>query len=171
MALLSGFIRRAPVRQTVFGLEDGIVSTLGVIVGIAAGTNSRRIVIISAFVVVMVESLSMAAGTFLSDRSEMEVEKEKGTKVFRKPLVGSMYMGLSYVIGGFVSILPFFFTDPAPAIIPSIMISILALFIVGFVKGKIADIDPFKSGLEMSLISISAAVLGYVIGKLVGAEI
>ena len=71
-----------------------------------------------------------------------------------------------YIFGGIVSILPFFFFEPFAAILPAVVVSIVALFSVGFIKGKIAKIDPIKSGLEMSLVSLSAAALGYLVGKL-----
>lgn len=65
---LSGFFREA-----VFGLGDGMVSTLGAITGIAIGTGSRFVVLLSGLVVIAVESLSMAAGTYLSSKSEREI--------------------------------------------------------------------------------------------------
>lgn len=63
------------IRDVIFGLEDGMVSTLGVIVGIAAGTANRSVVLFSGAVVVLVEALSMSAGTYLSTKSEKELEQ------------------------------------------------------------------------------------------------
>ena len=160
-----------PIRETIFGLEDSIVSTLGVAVGIAAGTDSRYIVILSALVVIVVESLSMSAGTYLSNKSEMELELASGRGGFlaRRHLVArsvtdSLFMGISYIIGGFISVLPFFILQPAAAILPSATISITALFFIGYTKGCLAKINPLRSGLEMSLVSLTAALLGYLIG-------
>ncbi|OGD71740.1 hypothetical protein A3A84_03215 [Candidatus Collierbacteria bacterium RIFCSPLOWO2_01_FULL_50_23] len=162
-----------PVRETIFGLEDSIVSTLGVVVGIAAGTDSRYIVLLSAIVVVVVESLSMGAGTYLSNKSQMEIERAQGKsgflrdrKIVAKSVTDSVFMAVSYILGGLTSVLPFFFLSPRDAIIPSVLISVLTLFYVGFAKGKMARINPFKSGLEMSTISLTAAGLGFVVGKL-----
>ncbi len=61
------------LREAVFGLEDGIVSTLGALVGIAIGTQDRFVVVLSGLVIIAVESLSMAAGSYLSSKSEREV--------------------------------------------------------------------------------------------------
>ena len=47
-----------PTREIIFGLEDGIISTLGVLVGIAIGTNNKSLIILSGVVVIFVESLS-----------------------------------------------------------------------------------------------------------------
>lgn len=162
-----------PYRETIFGLEDSIVSTLGVVVGIAAGTDSRYIVLLSALVVIIVESLSMGAGTYLSNKSQMEIDLAEGKRGFlgdRHVIVqsvsDSLFMAASYILGGLVSVLPFFFLAPRDAIIPSILVSVLTLFYIGFVKGKIARINPYKSGLEMSLVSLTAALLGYLVGKI-----
>ncbi|HBF67393.1 MAG TPA: hypothetical protein DDW36_03145 [Candidatus Magasanikbacteria bacterium] len=65
------------VREVVFGLEDGMVSTLGVITGIAVGTQNQFVVILSGFVLIAVEALSMGAGSYLSSKSVKEVEERK----------------------------------------------------------------------------------------------
>lgn len=156
---------RFPVRETIFGLEDSIVSTLGIVVGIAAGTDNRYIVILSALVVVVVESLSMSAGTYLSNKSQMEITHQQGG-IVKKSITDSFYMGISYILGGFISVLPFFFLHPASAVLPSVAISVITLYMVGYIKGRAAGINRIKSGLEMSVVSLSAAGLGYLVGKL-----
>jgi vacuolar iron transporter family protein len=61
------------IRDLVFGLEDSLVSTLGVVIGMAAGTADRELVILSGLVLVAVEAVSMAAGSFLSSKSHREM--------------------------------------------------------------------------------------------------
>ena len=61
------------LRVLVFGIEDGIVSTTGAVIGIAAGAHDRKVVILSGIVIVIVEALSMAAGTFLSSKSQKQL--------------------------------------------------------------------------------------------------
>ncbi len=68
---MPGFIR-SKLRDAVFGMQDGSVSTLGALTGIAAGTQSSAIVILSGLVIVTVESLSMAAGSYLSATSQRQ---------------------------------------------------------------------------------------------------
>lgn len=65
------------LRDTIFGLEDGMISTLGAITGIAVGVRDHTIVLLSGIVVICVESISMTAGTFLASRSHMESLKKK----------------------------------------------------------------------------------------------
>ncbi len=68
----SGDIMRTRIRDAVFGTQDGLISTLGALTGIAAGTQDPRAVVIAGFVIVAVESLSMAAGSYLSSKSQRE---------------------------------------------------------------------------------------------------
>ena len=63
---------RTRLRDAVFGTQDGLISTLGALTGIAAGTRSGETVVIAGFVIVAVESLSMAAGSYLSSKSQRE---------------------------------------------------------------------------------------------------
>ncbi|MFZ5365528.1 MAG: VIT1/CCC1 transporter family protein [Patescibacteria group bacterium] len=75
---MKGFSKKLfdQIRNVVFGVEDGLISTLGVLTGIAGGTNNRAVIILSGFVIILVEASSMAAGTFLSSKSENQA-KEK----------------------------------------------------------------------------------------------
>ncbi len=155
-----------PVREVIFGLEDSLVSTLGVVIGIATGTQNRQLVILSAVVVIVVESLSMTAGTYLSNKSEMEVAHKSASASTHKSLYNSLFMGVFYVLGGLISVTPFLFLSVHSAIIPSVILSFIVLFIIGYVKGSVAGINKIKSGLEMSLVSLAAASVGYLIGRI-----
>lgn len=63
---------RERLREAVFGTQDGLLSTLGALTGIAKGTQSASAVVIAGVVIVVVESLSMAAGSYLSSKSQRE---------------------------------------------------------------------------------------------------
>ncbi len=63
---------RNRLRDAVFGTQDGLISTLGALTGIAEGTRDRTAVVIAGLVIVTVESLSMAAGSYLSSKSHRE---------------------------------------------------------------------------------------------------
>ncbi len=65
------------IREVVFGMEDGMVSTLGSVTGIAVGSGSHSTVVLAGLVIVAVESISMGIGSYLSNRSEEEVSARK----------------------------------------------------------------------------------------------
>jgi len=60
------------LRDIVFGLEDGMVSTLGAITGIAIGSQNHFTVLLAGFVIITVESISMGIGSYISNRSDRD---------------------------------------------------------------------------------------------------
>lgn len=67
-----GDLIRGRIRDAVFGTQDGLISTLGALTGIAVGTQDGRVVVLAGLVIIVVESLSMAAGSYLSSKSHRE---------------------------------------------------------------------------------------------------
>jgi len=65
------------LREVVFGMEDGMVSTLGSITGIAVGSGNQSTVLLAGSVIIAVESISMGIGSYLSNKSEEEMKKRK----------------------------------------------------------------------------------------------
>lgn len=63
------------VREVVFGMEDGMVSTMGAITGIAVGSGNHFIVVLAGLVIISVESISMGVGSYLSSKSQKEVNE------------------------------------------------------------------------------------------------
>src|SRR3989344_7305440 len=63
------------IREIVFGMEDGLVSTMGAVTGIAAASQNHFIVILSGVVIIAVESISMGVGSYLSTKSERAMEE------------------------------------------------------------------------------------------------
>ena len=61
------------IREVVFGIEDGMVSTLGAITGIAIGSGDLFTVILAGVVIIAVESISMGIGSYLANRTEDDV--------------------------------------------------------------------------------------------------
>jgi len=64
------------MREFVFGMEDGTVSTFGSITGIALATRDPFTVILAGTVIIGVESISMSVGSYLSTKSEKEIHKK-----------------------------------------------------------------------------------------------
>ena len=65
------------IREIVFGMEDGMVSTLGAVTGIAIGSQNHFMVVFSGVVIIAVESISMGIGSYLSNQSEYEVNQRR----------------------------------------------------------------------------------------------
>ena len=61
------------MREIVFGMQDGMVSTLGAVTGIAVGSGDIFVVLLSGIAIIAVESISMGIGSYTSSRSEKKL--------------------------------------------------------------------------------------------------
>jgi VIT1/CCC1 family predicted Fe2+/Mn2+ transporter len=83
------------------------------------------------------------------------------------PFQVALTMGGSFLVGALPPILPYFFIpDPHSAIWAAILFSVVFLFFAGAVKTKLTRVKPLRSGLEMTLLGIAAASVGYGLGWL-----
>ncbi|MBV8068163.1 MAG: VIT1/CCC1 transporter family protein [Candidatus Eremiobacteraeota bacterium] len=65
--------RRRNIREIVFGMQDGILTTLGIITGVGVAEGERAAVFISGFLALLAGALSMGVGEYLGRKSEREV--------------------------------------------------------------------------------------------------
>jgi VIT1/CCC1 family predicted Fe2+/Mn2+ transporter len=65
--------RSRSVREIVFGVQDGILTTLGIVTGVGVATQHRGVVVVSGFLALLAGALSMGAGEYLGGKSEREV--------------------------------------------------------------------------------------------------
>lgn len=65
------------VREVVFGLEDSLVSTVGTITGVAVGTHDAFVVMLTGIILIFVEAVSMAAGSYLSSKSASDLYENR----------------------------------------------------------------------------------------------
>ena len=63
------------IREIVFGVQDGMVSTLGAVTGVAVGTGNIPTIILAGVAIIAVESVSMAIGSYVSSDSEEKLSR------------------------------------------------------------------------------------------------
>ncbi len=158
------------LRNFVFGVEDSLVSTVGLLSGIAAVNTPRTTILLTGTVLIFVEAFSMAAGSFLTEHSVEDYLHEK-SGVNRRSLRGGLAMFLSYFISGFIPLLPYLFFETPLGLVVSIIVSLFALFILSLISAKMANVKPFRVAVRMLLIGGVAIVVGITIGKLLWANL
>lgn len=149
-------------RSVMFGLQDGLVSTTGVVVGISVGVSDQAIIILASFVAISVEASSMAAGEYSSEKAVHELDKRHRHK--DDLIIGAILMFFSYMLAGLVPILPFLIFPVGLARVISIAAAMISLFIIGYLKGKIVKEQAFRSAWEMLVIGGLATAIGLVVG-------
>jgi len=83
----------------------------------------------------------------------------------------AVVVGFAAILGSLVPLIPFFLTgrDILLGIVGSMIVSAIALFVIGWYKGKATIGRPARSGTQMLLIGIVSALAGFGIAFLVGA--
>ncbi len=61
------------IREALFGMQDGIVSTLAIVTAVGAATGDRFNVLIAGIASALAGLFSMAAGEYLSSKSQREI--------------------------------------------------------------------------------------------------
>jgi len=61
------------IRDFVFGMEDGLVSNLGLVLGVAAGGGDASTIVLAGAASMFAGAFSMSAGSYLSSKSQREV--------------------------------------------------------------------------------------------------
>lgn len=159
---------KSSIREIIFGLEDSLVTSLGTVTGVAVGTQNTFAILLSGVVVIFTSVMSMSAGSYLSSKA---TEQASGS-VFKKhywfhhSFRAAWVMGLFYLLGGFIPLLPYFPLSPQKAIFPSILLTAFALFLIGSWSAHFTKRKKVRSGLEMVFISLGAALIGSIIGQI-----
>jgi VIT1/CCC1 family predicted Fe2+/Mn2+ transporter len=218
------------LRAAVLGANDGLVSNLSLVMGVAGASLSGHGILITGLAGLLAGACSMALGEWLSVQSsrelyqrQIQIEKQeleanpeeeqeelaliyqsKGLPQERaKELAGHIIqasgsaldtlsreeLGIDpeelggsaweasitsfflFAAGAIVPVLSFIFLTGASAVIVSIAISALGLFVIGAAITLMTGRSVLYSGMRMVIFGLAAAALTYGIGRLIGVSI
>ena len=155
------------LRNFVFGVEDSLVSTVGLISGIAIASVPRQTILLTGLVLIFVEAVSMAAGSFLSEHSaEGYLKRNKAS--LKIPVKKSAIMFFSYFIAGFIPLFPYLLFSVSSALLYSVSSSIIALLLLGALSARLTRTNVLREALEMAVIGGIAIAVGLIVGRLLG---
>ena len=159
------------LRDFILGAQDGIVNVLGLVLGVAAATFNTEIVLVSGIAGLVAESISMGAVAYTSSKAAhdyFKVKKEKKEEnVYKNPAGIALFVFLATIFGSIIPVIPFFLMPVKEGIFASVALCGLVLFAIGMIKGKLTT-DGWKSGFEMLIIGLVAALAGYFIVLILG---
>lgn len=140
-----------------FGLTSGIITTLGLIVGLHSGTHSEKVIIAGILVIAIADALSDALGIHISEESNKKrTPKEIWESTF-STFLSKLIVALSFI-------LPISFFALTPAIIMSIAWGLLLIGFFSFYIAKQKQQKPHIVVLEHLLIAILVIIITHYIG-------
>ena len=145
------------VGSMVLGLNDALVELTGSLAGFAFALQNTRLIALSGLIVGISATFSMASSEFLSARSEGRTDALKSCT----------YTGVAYLVAVVLLVLPYLLLTQYVYALLCMLLVVVAI-IAGFTYyTSVAQDQPFGSRFgEMALISISVAVLSFVVGIL-----
>ena len=151
-------------RNFIFGVEDSLVSTVGLVAGVAAAGVGRTTVLATGVILIFVEAFSMGVGSFLSESSAQEYRH--GSNDNHRSSRSATIMFGSYFVAGFIPLSPYIFLPERFTFWTSIILSVVALFLLGFASGRVSKSSLLKTGLRMALLGGLAIAIGVSIGAI-----
>lgn len=141
----------------VLGLNDALVELTGAIAGVTFALANTRLVALTGIITGISATFSMTASNYLAERAD------NNPKAFKS----SIYTGMAYLITVALLVLPYLLLPIDMYVLAfAIMIATVILIIMFFnYYISVAKEEPFlKNFATMAIISLSVAVISYVIG-------
>lgn len=167
------------IRNIFLGLNDGLVEILGAVSGFFAAFGDPASVLIAGSTVAAAGALSMAAGAYVASSSEAEVRETEterrrflgeavaGGGAAGTPLASALLVGVSYLAGAFVPVVPVLIG--AKTILPSLLTAGSVIVVVSTLLAFLSGMD-VRRRILMNLGIMAAAVgITYGIGILTKA--
>jgi len=151
------------VRNFIFGVEDSLVSTVGLLSGIAVAHASIKTIITTGTVLIAVEALSMGIGSYLSEQSVAEYRSQRN---WREPAIAGTIMMFSYLLAGLIPLSPYIALTGNQAFWGSIASSLISLLILGFLSARLLNGKVWRNSLRMLAFGGLAILIGTAVGSL-----
>jgi VIT1/CCC1 family predicted Fe2+/Mn2+ transporter len=166
------------VRNVFIGLNDGLVEILGAVSGFFAAFGSAGAVLTAGVTVAVAGALSMAAGAYVAAGSEAEVrETEEERRRFLgeagraeetdPPLASALVVGLGYVAGALVPLLPVLFG--ASGMLPTVLAAGTTVVVVSAIVAFLSGMNLRRRIVLNLVITGMAVAVTYAIGLLTRA--
>ena len=98
-----------------------------------------------------------------------QVQEELGIgEVDMSPMREAWVTGVATAIGAVIPVAPFFFTSGMTAIVLSFTVAMLSHFLVGAARSVFTGRGVFRSGLDMFVVGLGVAIVGYFTGEWIG---
>jgi VIT1/CCC1 family predicted Fe2+/Mn2+ transporter len=129
-----------------------------------------RVIVIAGAINAIAGVLSMSMGTYLSSKAERDVAASLNGGApppdARSPLRDAAVMAAAYALGAVVPLLPFTIgvLSRSVAVALAVVLTGVALFLLGVGKAAVSHQQRVRSGVEMLLLASAAGVAGYLLG-------
>jgi len=150
-------MKDSAIKGISFGLTSGIITTLGMMIGLYAGTKSRLVVVGGILSIAVADSFSDALGIHISEESEKK-------KTEKQVWISTIATFISKFVFASLFIIPVILLKLATAIWVSITAGLILLAGLSYVIAREKGDNPLFVILEHLLIAVVVIVITYYVG-------
>jgi VIT1/CCC1 family predicted Fe2+/Mn2+ transporter len=140
-----------------FGLTSGIITTLGLMVGLHSGTHSKLVVLGGILAIAVADAFSDALGIHISEESE-------GKHATKEVWESTISTFLSKFVFALTFIIPVLLFNLSTAVVISVIWGLLLLGILSFGLAREQKAESWKVVMEHLIIALAVIVLTYSVG-------
>jgi VIT1/CCC1 family predicted Fe2+/Mn2+ transporter len=145
-----------------FGLTSGIITTLGLMVGLHSGTHSKLVVIGGILTIAIADAFSDALGIHMSEESE----NKHTTREIWESTISTFLSKFAFAL---IFIVPLLLFQLSTAIIVSVICGLSLLGVFSFYLAKEQKTKPWKMVIEHLIIALVVIVITHYVGDWVGS--
>ena len=143
-----------------FGLTSGIITTLGLIVGLNSAANSKAVILGGIITIAIADAFSDSLGIHISEESEGHPDNQVWEATI-STFLSKLIFALTFVI-------PVYFLPLETAITASLIWGFSALGIFSYYIANKKNMNPWKSVGEHVTLAVIVIVLTSFIGQWIG---
>jgi len=153
-----------------FGIVDGVITILGVVIGIATATQNSGAVLIAGLVAGLANAFGNSFGFYASELAERAEHMQENQHVssMTETRRGTLLAFAHSIASTIVIVTPFTILGLRHAMIASLIVALALLFGVGAVVGRLSHASPWKFAIRYVLLGLAGATLSFMVGAVVG---
>jgi len=151
------------------GFEGGLATTSAIAAGLLIFTDDIAIVITTASISFIVQAFNGAIGRFSSEHTNDEIDHEDILHGYKKPVINATLQFTAHIVMCVIVLLPILYlNDPTSAMLTSIAVTLILLFLLGAYKGYVVGKSSLGDAMEQvglgALIIFAGILAGYLLG-------
>jgi VIT1/CCC1 family predicted Fe2+/Mn2+ transporter len=147
-----------------FGVTSGIITTLGLIVGLHSGTHSKLVVIGGILIIAIADAFSDALGIHISEESENRHSSKEIWESTISTFISKFVFASTFLI-------PILLFELSTAIIISVIWGLLVLAILSFNIAREQQKKPWKIISEHIIIALLVIITTHYVGDWISATL
>lgn len=144
-----------------FGLTSGIITTLGLMVGLHSGTHSELVIIGGILTIAIADAFSDALGIHVSEESESKHTPKEIWESTISTFLSKFVFAVTFIV-------PFILFEASTAIIVNIIWGLSLLSIFSFYIAREQSAKPLRVVMEHLIIALVVIVITHYVGDWVG---